>query len=173
MYSAALQRYYNEHIHLPNTFFAQPELFVRHALVRKGNLLATAYNYVEPDYESHEDVIEYSDADFDIMGGNTAGRICVLMKLPEPTQPLHCKMIGCSIKLDGSNPIWRTIELTEQGSLLLCGWAEGHTHLLIGEVDDDPEQFISRLVRELTTATAFDTEAFKRQMNKKLRTWPQ
>lgn len=169
VYSAALQRYYNEHIHLPNTFFAQPELFVKHALVRKGNLLATAYNYVEPDFEGHEDAIEYSDSDFDIMGGNTAGRICVLMKIPEPTQPLHCKMIGCSIKLDGSNPIWRTIELSEQGTLLLCGWAEGHTHMTIGEVGPEPEQFIPRLTQELTTATAFNLERFKRQFGDKMK----
>lgn len=163
MYSAALQRYYNEHIHLPDTFFAQPELFVRHALVRKGNLLATAYNYIEPAYENHEDVIEYSD--FDIMGGDTAGRLCVLMRLPEPTQPLHCKMMGCSIKHDGSNPIWRTIELTEQGTLLLCGWGDGHTHMTIGEVGAEPEQFIPRLTQELISATAFDLAEFKKQIH--------
>ena len=53
-------------------------------------------------------------------------------------QPLHCKMIGCSIKRDGSNPIGRTIELTEQGTLLLCGWGEGHTHMTICEVGSEP-----------------------------------
>lgn len=77
------------------------------------------------------------------------------MKLPEPTMPLHCKMIGCSIKRDGSNPIWRTIELTEQGTLLLCGWGEGHTHMTICEVGSEPDQFIPRLTQELATATAF------------------
>ena len=117
--------------------------------------MATAYNYVEPSEADNEDIIEYLATDFDVMAGNTAGRLCVLMKLPEPTMPLHCKMIGCSIKRDGSNPIWRTIELTEQGTLLLCGWGEGHTHMTICEVGSEPDQFIPRLTQELATATAF------------------
>lgn len=125
MYSAAIQRYFNEHIHLPYSFFLAASAFIRHALKKKGAFMATAYNYVEPSEADNEDIIEYLATDFNVMAGNTAGRLCVLMKLPEPTMPLHCKMIGCSIKRDGSNPIWRTIELTEQGTLLLCGWGEG------------------------------------------------
>ena len=31
MYSAALQRYYNEHEHLPYTFYAQPKRFTQYA----------------------------------------------------------------------------------------------------------------------------------------------
>ena len=154
MYSAAIQRYFNEHIHLPYSFFLQPQRFIRHALKKKGAFMATAYNYVEPSEADNEDIIEYLATDFDVMAGNTAGRLCVLMKLPEPTMPLHCKMIGCSIKRDGSNPIWRTIELTEQGTLLLCGWGEGHTHMTICEVGSEPDQFIPRLTQELATATA-------------------
>ena len=48
MYSAAIQRYFNEHIHLPYSFFLQPQRFIRHALKKKGAFMATAYNYVEP-----------------------------------------------------------------------------------------------------------------------------
>lgn len=155
MYSAAIQRYFNEHIHLPYSFFQQPQRFIRHALKKKGAFMATAYNYVEPSEADNEDIIEYLATDFDVMAGNTAGRLCILMKLPEPTMPLHCKMIGCSIKQNGSNPIWRTIELTEQGTLLLCGWGEGHTHMTICEVGSEPDQFIPRLTQELATATAF------------------
>lgn len=155
MYSAAIQRYFNEHIHLPYSFFQQPQRFIRHALKKKGAFMATAYNYVEPSEADNEDIIEYLATDFDVIAGNTAGRLCILMKLPEPTMPLNCKMIGCSIKQDGSNPIWRTIELTEQGTLLLCGWGEGHTHMTICEVGSEPDQFIPRLTQELATATAF------------------
>ena len=36
MYSAAIQRYFNEHIHLPYSFFLQPQRFIRHALKKKG-----------------------------------------------------------------------------------------------------------------------------------------
>ena len=36
MYSAAIQRYFNEHIHLPYSFFQQPQRFIRHALKKKG-----------------------------------------------------------------------------------------------------------------------------------------
>ena len=139
MYSAAIQRYFNEHIHLPYSFFLQPQRFIRHALKKKGAFMATAYNYVEPSEADNEDIIEYLATDFDVMAGNTAGRLCVLMKLPEPTMPLH----------------WRTIELTEQGTLLLCGWGEGHTHMTICEVGSEPDQFIPRLTQELATATAF------------------
>ncbi len=164
MYSAAIQRYFNEHIHLPYSFFLQPERFIRHALKKKGAFMATAYNYVEPSEADNADVIEYRAADFDVMAGNVADRLCVLMKLPEPAMPLHCKMIGCSVKRDGSNPMWRTIELTEQGALLLCGWTKEHTHFSLDEVAYDPEQFIPRLVHELTTPPAFDLDALKRQL---------
>ena len=64
MVQSALQRYYNEHIHLPHAFFVQPERFIRQALKRKGDFFATAYNYVEPDSEGDSDFIEYSSADF-------------------------------------------------------------------------------------------------------------
>lgn len=90
MYSAAIQRYFNEHIHLPYSFFLQPQRFIRHALKKKGAFMATAYNYVEPSEADNEDIIEYLATDFDVMAGNTVGRLCVLMKLPEPTMPLHC-----------------------------------------------------------------------------------
>ena len=46
-YSSGLQRYFNEHIHLPNTFFDNPMRFVKHALMEKGDLMAKAYNFVE------------------------------------------------------------------------------------------------------------------------------
>lgn len=59
MYSAAIQRYFNEHIHLPYSFFQQPQRFIRHALKKKGAFMATAYNYVEPSEADNEDIIEY------------------------------------------------------------------------------------------------------------------
>ena len=58
MYSAAIQRYFNEHIHLPYSFFQQPQRFIRHALKKKGAFMATAYNYVEPREADNEDIIE-------------------------------------------------------------------------------------------------------------------
>ena len=77
--------------------------------------MATAYNYIEPDAKGTRDFIEYSSADFTVTDFHSADRVCVVMRLPEPTMPLHCKMIGCSVKFDGSCPVWRTVELTEQG----------------------------------------------------------
>ena len=59
-YSSGLQRYFNEHIHLPNTFFDNPMLFVKHALMEKGDLMAKAYNFVELGAEDSEDVIHYT-----------------------------------------------------------------------------------------------------------------
>ena len=63
MYSAALQRYYNEHEHLPYTFYAQPKRFTQYAIEKRGELLATAYNYIEPDAKGTRDFVEYSSAD--------------------------------------------------------------------------------------------------------------
>ena len=128
MYSAALQRYYNEHEHLPYTFYAQPKRFTQYAIEKRGELLATAYNYIEPDAKGTRDFVEYSSADFTVTDFHSADRVCVVMRLPEPTMPLHCKMIGCSVKFDGSCPVWRTVELTEQGSFLLCGWNADHLY---------------------------------------------
>ena len=70
MYSAAIQRYFNEHIHLPYSFFLQPQRFIRHALKKKGAFMATAYNYVEPSEADNEDIIEYLATDFNVMAGN-------------------------------------------------------------------------------------------------------
>ena len=74
MVQSALQRYYNEHIHLPHAFFVQPERFIRQALKRKGDFFATAYNYVEPDSEGDSDFIEYSSADFTVKDFRWQGR---------------------------------------------------------------------------------------------------
>ena len=63
MYSAAIQRYFNEHIHLPYSFFLQPQRFIRHALKKKGAFMATAYNYVEPSEADNDDIIEYLEED--------------------------------------------------------------------------------------------------------------
>ena len=63
-YSSGIQRYFNEHIHLPNTFFDNPMRFVKHALMEKGDLMAKAYNYVELGYEDLGDVIHYQSDDF-------------------------------------------------------------------------------------------------------------
>ena len=41
MYSAALQRYYNEHEHLPYTFYAQPKRFTQYAIEKRGELLSS------------------------------------------------------------------------------------------------------------------------------------
>lgn len=135
MYSAALQRYYNEHEHLPYTFYAQPKRFTQYAIEKRGELLATAYNYIEPDAKGTRDFVEYSSADFTVTDFHSADRVCVVMRLPEPTMPLHCKMIGCSVKFDGSCPVWRTVELTEQGSFLLCGWNADHILDFFAEPD--------------------------------------
>lgn len=150
MYSAALQRYYNEHEHLPYTFYAQPKRFTQYAIEKRGELLATAYNYIEPDAKGTRDFVEYSSADFTVTDFHSADRVCVVMRLPEPTMPLHCKMIGCSVKFDGSCPVWRTVELTEQGSFLLCGWNADHTHMVISEVGAETEECVRRMTEELS-----------------------
>ena len=161
MYSAALQRYYNEHEHLPYTFYAQPKRFIQHALEKRGELLATAYNYIEPDAKGTRDIIEYSSTDFTVTDFHSVDRVCVVMRLPEPTMPLHCKMIGCSVKFDGSCPVWRTVELTEQGSFLLCGWNADHTHMVISEVGAETEECVRRMTEELSFPIMIDIKSFK------------
>ena len=130
-------------------------------------MMAKAYNFVELGYEDLGDVIHYQPDDFQIISGDTAGRVCVLMRPPEPTQALQCKLMGCSIQHDGSNPIWRTIELTEEGVLLLCGWTKEHAHMIIDEAGITPEEFIPRMIQELTTAVEFDLAAFRAQVEQK------
>lgn len=79
MYSAALQRYYNEHEHLPYTFYAQPKRFTQYAIEKRGELLAAAYNYIEPDAKGTRDFVEYSSADFTVTYFHSADRVCVVM----------------------------------------------------------------------------------------------
>lgn len=91
----------------------------------------------------------------------SADRVCVVMRLPEPTMPLHCKMIGCSVKFDGSCPVWRTVELTEQGSFFLCGWNADHTHMVISEVGAETEECVRRMTEELSFPIMIDIKSFK------------
>ena len=166
-YSSGLQRYFNEHIHLPNTFFDDPLRFVKHALMEKGDLMAKAYNFVELGAEDSEDVIHYQSDDFQVMSGDTEGRVCILMRPPEPTHALQRKMMGCSIHHDGSNPIRRTLELTAERELILCGWTKEHAHMILGEVGATPEDFIPLMIQELATAVEFDLAAFRAQVEQK------
>ena len=85
----------------------------------------------------------------------------MVMRLPEPTMPLHCKMIGCSVKFDGSCPVWRTVELTEQGSFFLCGWNADHTHMVISEVGAETEECVRRMTEELSFPIMIDIKSFK------------
>ena len=72
MYSAAIQRYFNEHIHLPYSFFLQPQRFYPTCTQEEeGAFMAPPYNYVEPSEADNEDIIEYLATDFDVMAGNT------------------------------------------------------------------------------------------------------
>ena len=82
MYSAALQRYYNEHEHLPYTFYAQPKRFTQYAIEKRGELLATAYNYIEPDAKGTRDFVEYSSADFTVTDFHSAGLPFSLINSP-------------------------------------------------------------------------------------------
>lgn len=162
MYSSDIQRYFNEHVHLPFSFFIKPERFMRHILKKKGAFMETAYNYIEPSEEDTDDVVEYHASDFDVMSGTLAGRQYVQVLLPEPTMPLHCKMIGCSVKANGRYPIWRTLELTEQGFLLLCGWTADHSHYTIDVVDSKPELFIPQFRKALIAPEEFKLASLTR-----------
>ena len=63
--------------------------------------------------------------------------------------------------------MWRTIELTEEGALLLSGWTIEHAHMIIDEAGITPEEFIPRMIQELTTAVEFDLAAFRAQVEQK------
>ena len=69
--------------------------------------------------------------------------------------------IGCSVKFDGSCPVWRTVELTEQGSFLLCGWNADHTHMVISEVGAETEECVRRMTEELSFPIMIDIKSFK------------
>ena len=75
---------------MPYTFYAQPKRFTQYAIEKRGELLATAYNYIEPDAKGIRDFVEYSSADFTVTDFHSADRVCVVMRLPEPTMP-RCK----------------------------------------------------------------------------------
>lgn len=59
MYSAALQRYYNEHEHLPYTFYAQPKRFTQYAIEKRGELWQQRIT-ISSRIERHKRLVEYS-----------------------------------------------------------------------------------------------------------------
>jgi len=156
MYNHKLQRYFNEHIHLPDAFFRMPQAFMNRLIKTGGQFFANAYNYVEPDAEHSHDIRQYSDKHFHVRAARAEGRICAVVEVPKPEMALHCRMIGVSLKTDGNNPIFRTAELAENGKYLLCGWTAEHIHLNIRAISQDPEEMLNAMFSELATAEVFN-----------------
>ncbi len=161
MYNHKLQRYYNEHIHLTDAFFRMPQAFMNRLIKTSGQFFATAYNFVEPNAEGSRDIRKYIGEEFHVRAARADGRICVVVEVPKPEMALHCRMIGVSLKTNGSNPIFRTAELAETGQYLLCGWTAEHIHLNIRAISQDPEEMLNAMFFELATAEAFSLSDIK------------
>ena len=148
-YSASSQRYFNEQVHLPNAFFNKPELFMQYMIAQKGRFLAGAYNHLEPEYRRASAVHRYAPEDFQVLTTMESGRLCAVIRPPEPKSALQCKAIGCSIRPGGRDPVWRMVERTEEDIWVLGGWTKDRRHLMIGEISADPRIFLPHLAEEL------------------------
>ena len=47
MYNSYKQRYYNEHLHIPESFYHMPKVFMIRLLKQGSRFLSAAYNYTE------------------------------------------------------------------------------------------------------------------------------
>lgn len=129
MMATDMQRYRNEHQNLPFLFFLQPDKFLERLALQREELIADIMSHAEPG-----DAYTWFQAeDFEVCTEIRNKRYCAVVVVPEPQSPLLCRMVGFSMKQDGSCPAYRTIELRADGQYCLCGWTREHVHFNLGD----------------------------------------
>ncbi len=148
MYNTYKQRYYNEHLHIPESFYHRPKVFMIRLLKQGSRFLSAAYNYTEA--TDGPDTGPYRQGQFKVRCFKSGDRICAVAEVPTPSAPTQCRVIGFSVKTDGTEPVYRTVELNSDGTYCLCGWTEDHVHLNTADVGCELPEIEDAMVKALT-----------------------
>lgn len=148
MYNSYKQRYYNEHLHIPESFYHMPKVFMIRLLKQGSRFLSAAYNYT--DAADGPVTGPYRQGQFKVSFFTSEDRVCAVAEVPTPSAPTQCRMIGFSVKTDGTEPIYRTVELNSDRTYCLCGWTEDHVHLNTADVGCELPEIEDAMVKALT-----------------------
>ncbi len=148
MYNTYKQRYYNEHLHIPESFYHMPKAFMIRLLKQGSRFLSAAYNYTEA--ADGPVTGPYRQGQFKVSFFTSGDRVCAVAEVPTPSAPTQCRVIGFSVKTDGTEPVYRTVELNSDGTYCLCGWTEDHVHLNTADVGCELPEIEDAMVKALT-----------------------
>ena len=147
MYNSYMQRYYNEHLNIPESFYRMPKAFLVRLLKQGSRFLSSAYNYT--DAADGPVTGPYRQGKFKVITFKSCDRSCAVAEVPEPSAPTQCRMIGFSVNQDGSDPVYRTVELNSDRTYCLCGWTEDRVHINIAAVGSSLSDMKDAIIREL------------------------
>ena len=147
MYNSYKQRYYNEHLNIPESFYRAPKAFMIRLLKQGSRFLSAAYNYT--DASDGPVTGPYRQGQFQLSTFKSGNRYCAVAEVPEPTAPTQCKLIGFSVEADGTKPVYRTVELSSDGTYCLCGWTEERVHINVAAVGGNLSDMKNSMIREL------------------------
>ena len=158
MYNTYKQRYYNEHLHIPESFYHMPKVFMIRLLKQGSRFLSAAYNYT--DAADGPVTGPYRQGQFKVSFFTSEDRVCAVAEVPTPSAPTQCRMIGFSVKTDGTEPVYRTVELNSDRTYCLCGWTEDHVHLNTADVGCELPEIEDAMVKALTAVVDYRSGPF-------------
>ena len=121
-------------------------------LLKQGSrFLSSAYNYT--DAADGPFAGPYRQGQFKVSVFKSGDRYCAAAEVPEPSAPTQCRLIGFSVNHDGTDPVYRTVELSSDGTYCLCGWTEDRVHINIAAVGSSLSDMKDAMIRELLNRT--------------------
>ncbi len=125
-----------------------PKVFMIRLLKQGSRFLSAAYNYTEA--ADGPVTGPYRQGQFKVSFFTSGDRVCAVAEVPTPSAPTQCRVIGFSVKTDGTEPVYRTVELNSDGTYCLCGWTEDHVHLNTADVGCELPEIEDAMVKALT-----------------------
>ena len=146
------QRYYIEHIQMPEAFFSAPQQFMSQLGLGREEFVEAAYNYLPPEIEPLVMPREFSASDFEVKLAKIGARYCGIIAPPVAEMAYDCPLLGVSTGPKGANPVYRTIERTADGQYLLCGWGADRSHYIFETLPGDLTVMEQAMLEALSTA---------------------
>lgn len=146
------QLYYIEHKWLPWIFYGAGKGFIEEALTKGGQMfidLLTAMNMDEDSETESNYTCPYAAEEFQVRYFLYPDQHTTLVQLqmPKPQDQLFCRHIYLVINMETKNRFLYTIELSQSGDYLLCGWEDDGSHMIFHmDVGEDPEDDLPKVM---------------------------
>lgn len=146
------QLYYIEHKWLPWIFYGAGKGFMKDTLNEGGQLfidLLTAMNTDEDAEEESEYICPYSTDEFQVRYFlyPDVHTTLVQLQMPKPQDTLFCRHIYLAMNTETKDRFLYTVELSQSGGYLLCGWEDDGSHMIFHmDVGEDPEEDLPKIL---------------------------